>query len=527
MSIYETLQTGQDMSRVLAEQTAYVASTYPRTEGTDELVGTLNTVIEMAESPDLEQRATAVIVLGRVAAPYAIDRTRQLAGGTPEEVKEGVGEIARDARLMRQLYSSTADLALSSVKGGVPTKPAPEVAEAVFRGGPLIAKIGQSLPGIVKGQDSPRADYIRNVGRYMQEGVSLPQDDELPELAKTVPEGLALDGVISSASVAHILRVKDAQGTVFAQKVPRPNFDQAMTDNVRAYVVATDVVDTFMRRSAPEGSTAEFDRVRNVLPFLLSVLEKDIRSELDFEREAALQTRAREALQDSNIHVPEVLPQHTTHSRIVMEYMPGQRIEDAPIDPRHLKNLGVMTVRLWKAGLVHGDMHPGNIKAAPNESGDLFVYDWGRTIERQPGMIKNLGTYMWALMRKDPAKIATAYHAIQSRDHHMASVAETQAVAEDVVASIQDRRQTSPYRGIKRVAVETNAALQGLTIGMGVRHQSSLNSDYLAFMRSSASLATLVKDVLKQPGYGVRQKVAAAGGLAKAVTTELLRKRLR
>lgn len=525
MSIYETLQTGQDMSQELAQQTAHVASTYPRTEGTAELVETLNTVVEMAESSDLEQRATAVVVLGRVAAPYLIERTRQVTSGAPEQIKEGVGEIARDARLMRRLYDSTSDLALSSLKGDAPTKPAQEVAENVFRGGPLIAKIGQSLPGIVKGKDDARSEYIREVGRYMQEGVSLPQQDELPKLAQTVPEDLTLDGVVSSASVAHILRVKDANGTTLAQKVPRPNFDQAMTDNVRAYVVASDVVDSFMKRNAPEASTAEFDRVRSVLPFLLNVLEKDIRGELDFEREAALQTRAREALQGSNVHVPQVLPQYTTKSRIVMEYMPGVRIEDAPVDPRHIKNLGVMSVRLWKAGLMHGDMHPGNIKAAPDDSGDLNVYDWGRTIERRPGMVKNLGKFIGALVRKDPAKIAAAYHAIQSPDHRQASLAQTQAVAEDVIASIQARRADRPYRGIKRIATETNAALQGLTIGMGVRHQSSLNADYLALMRSSASLATLVKDVLRQPAYGARQKVAAIGGATAGIVGEMLKKR--
>lgn len=524
MSIYETLQTGHDMSRQLAEQTAHVASTYPRTEGTEDLVGTLNTVVEMAESPSFEQRATAVVVLGRIATPYLTDRVRQVAVGAPEQAKEGIGEIAHDAQLIYRLYDSTSDLLLSSLKGGAPTKPAQEVAEAVFRGGPLIAKMGQSLPGIVKGKVDERSNYIRDVGRYMQEGVSLPQEHELPALAKTVPEDATLDGVISSASVAHILRLKDAQGRVLAQKVPRPNFDQAMTDNVRAYVVASDVVDSFMKRNSPTMSAAEFDRVREVLPFLLNVLESDIRSELDFEREADMQARAHEALRGSGVHVPEVLPQYTNQKRIVMEYMPGKRIEDAPVDPRHLKNLGVMCVRLWKAGLVHGDMHPGNIKAATDKSGDLIAYDWGRTIERSPGMIKNLSTYMWALARKDPAKIATAYHAIQSPDHKQASVAEVQSVAEDVITSIKGRRQSSPHRGIKRLAVEANAALQGLTIGMGVRHQSSINSDYLAFMRSSASLATLVKDVLKQPAYGMRQKAAAVGGFAKAIATELRRK---
>ncbi|MGF7228935.1 MAG: AarF/UbiB family protein [Candidatus Saccharibacteria bacterium] len=494
-----------ELSTTIIGQTADLALSYPAKGSTEELLATITEIIDMTAVEPSDNVAVVACVTLDILKPYIAKRLTEVDIYDGPATVERLAEMQADTLLMQRLYGSVAKAVEFSLKGDSDIS-TDEIAERLFTMGPIFVKMGQSLTGIAKKSPGPRAPFVMQIGRSLQEGIALPQEDQQAEIAATLPPELAFDSVISSASIAHVLQVHDAQGAVFASKVKRSNIEQSLTDNVRAYTVASDIVKEYLTAHAGDSALAgELARMQTILPFLLEVIRRDVYGELDFDRERRMQSRAHQATADlPGVHVPATFQELSDEGRIVMELVPGTRIEDAPAHPGHLKNLARMAGTLWKKGLIHGDMHAGNIKAAPDGSGDVVVYDWGRTIERSPRMMRNLGSFLLAAARKKPEAIAKAYVAIQSPNHEQVSVKDATIVAKDTVDAFYLQQSTKKRSRLQKINYETNAIMQSFLITLGIRHQTAMNADYLALMKSSAALGTIVGDELSKPYYGQR-----------------------
>lgn len=84
-----------------------------------------------------------------------------------------------------------------------------------------------------------------------------------------------------------------------------------------------------------------------------------------------------------NAHVPglspimylaAVDPQYNVHYTL-MQLVQGAPLEDVTITPQIAKNVEAAVTALWKIGIVHADMHQGNVLVLPN--GNVAIIDFG------------------------------------------------------------------------------------------------------------------------------------------------------
>ncbi len=144
------------------------------------------------------------------------------------------------------------------------------------------------------------------------------------------------------------------------------------------------------------------------------------RSELQFEREAAVQARfAQRAMHSSQWRVPRVYA--ATERVIEMEYVDGAvNIARAPghfaavdgvayrraLARRFLHTLLSQVVLHQE---VHGDLHPGNVMV--DGAGRLHLIDWGNTVQLH-GRLPPVWRYLKGALRADPDMVTDALIAL-------------------------------------------------------------------------------------------------------------------
>lgn len=113
-------------------------------------------------------------------------------------------------------------------------------------------------------------------------------------------------------------------------------------------------------------------------------IERMLEQEVDYEREAKLQTEARACLAGlEDVVVPEIIEEHSTSRVLTMDYLEGQHLTPflATSPPQHVRDRHAEQiiragVRLWYSGrLVYADPHPGNFLFLPD--GRLGLLDFG------------------------------------------------------------------------------------------------------------------------------------------------------
>jgi predicted unusual protein kinase regulating ubiquinone biosynthesis (AarF/ABC1/UbiB family) len=122
-------------------------------------------------------------------------------------------------------------------------------------------------------------------------------------------------------------------------------------------------------------------------------ISEKLKEELDYTGEAAHQTRFAHIFKEySDITVPKVIPEISTHRLISMEWVEGKSLmnmRDAPDLVRD--HLGKTLFHSWYIplyhhGLLHGDPHPGNYQA--NKEGGINLLDFGCVREFEPEFIQ-------------------------------------------------------------------------------------------------------------------------------------------
>lgn len=257
--------------------------------------------------------------------------------------------------------------------------PSPERVRVILEElGPSFIKLGQLM--------SVRADmfppeYITELRKLQDHVPPIPFEAVRDAVEGAVGRSLAEifaafdTDCLAAASVAQVHRATLFTGEKVAVKIVRPGIARKIREDIRLmYGLAQRIESLFEigRILAPVNLVREFERT--------------IFKELDMFIEAGNLEKFGRHFEDSDeIHIPRVHWDYTSRSILVMEYIPGIKmdqvaaIRDHGIDPKRIALIGLRSFsrQLMEFGYFHADPHPGNTIVKYN--GQVGLVDFGIT----------------------------------------------------------------------------------------------------------------------------------------------------
>jgi len=139
-----------------------------------------------------------------------------------------------------------------------------------------------------------------------------------------------------------------------------------------------------------------------------------LREELDYRREARHVALYRHILRNEpNVHVPEVVPSHSTDRLLTMGWLDGEPLLNWKGRSQEEKDrLAVNMFRAWYVpfysyGVIHGDPHLGNYTVRPD--GSVNLMDFGCVRVFPPRFVRGSIELYRALMSDDLDRAVAAY----------------------------------------------------------------------------------------------------------------------
>jgi ubiquinone biosynthesis protein len=226
--------------------------------------------------------------------------------------------------------------------------------------GPTYIKVGQFL--------SQRADVV---GKELARDLAPLRDQVKPIdfdiVRDKIPEGVTdVDPTpLASASIAQVHRAKLKDKNVVL-KFKRPGIEAQIKEDLNLIRNGT----SFLSMIPNFGM--EF-----VNPWLKE-FETGLLNELDFKREVKNIALFREIYRDrDDVKIPRPYSKLSSEDVIVMDYTPSRPIQK-PFRADRLINM--FLEQLLYEGVIHGDLHTGNIGLEPKKD-SLVLYDFGNIIQ--------------------------------------------------------------------------------------------------------------------------------------------------
>lgn len=241
--------------------------------------------------------------------------------------------------------------------------------------GPTFIKLGQLI--------STRADLIPH---DILIELSKLQDEVAPEEFESIKKVLEseLGGNIeeffsyfeekplASASIGQVYRARTKEGKDVVVKVQRPEVDK----KIHADVVILKNIARILNERIVDSPVDFVEIVEELTDSLLN--------ELDYTQEGNNADRFRENFKNQDyIYIPEVYWDYTTKRVLTMEYIDGISVKNKEIlrekgyDLKRIARNGAWSIflQVYKYGLFHGDLHPGNILIT--KEGKISYIDFG------------------------------------------------------------------------------------------------------------------------------------------------------
>jgi predicted unusual protein kinase regulating ubiquinone biosynthesis (AarF/ABC1/UbiB family) len=223
----------------------------------------------------------------------------------------------------------------------------------------------------------------------------------------TVVDGL--DPVpLAAGSLGQVHRAR-FRGRDVVVKILRPGVEAVVARDVR---VARRIVDWVYARF-PHHHVLGFRVVLD--EFAVHVCE-----EMDFVREGAQCSRMRARFADEpRLRIPEVMTELTRREVLVLEYLPGTRIDelDARIAAGTVSSRVLVETliecyarMMLRDGVFHADPHPGNLLV--DEQGRIILLDFGMVIDVDVKTRKLLFDTIIAAIRRNPEATAEGFFAL-------------------------------------------------------------------------------------------------------------------
>jgi predicted unusual protein kinase regulating ubiquinone biosynthesis (AarF/ABC1/UbiB family) len=219
----------------------------------------------------------------------------------------------------------------------------------------------------------------------------------------------ALDPVpLAAGSLGQVHRAR-YQGQEVVVKILRPGVEAIVARDVR------------LARRLVNWVYARYPH-HHVLGFrvVLDEFAVHVNEEMDFVREGMQATRMRERFADEpRLRIPEVITALTRHEVLVLEYLPGVRID--ALDARVADgSVSVHTLietliecyarMMLRDGVFHADPHPGNLLV--DREGRIILLDFGMVIDVNVHTRKVLFDTIIAAVRRDADATARGFFAL-------------------------------------------------------------------------------------------------------------------
>ncbi len=211
----------------------------------------------------------------------------------------------------------------------------------------------------------------------------LPLDRLLPIVRAAAPEllgeGSSVEPVGRRASLAQVHRAQLPDGRDVALKILLPGVEADLRSDLG--------VVGWMGRRASRRLNKRFDGVG--VGDWISALGDELIAELDYRSEGRVQVSYREAAASiPRVVVPELIL--AKDELLVSAWEGGSSLAEAMgWEPAMRAQLGTALAGavlrpILSAGLVHGDLHPGNVAFRQDAGGAVVLYDFGATREIDP-----------------------------------------------------------------------------------------------------------------------------------------------
>ncbi|KAL1540831.1 Protein ACTIVITY OF BC1 COMPLEX KINASE 8, chloroplastic [Salvia divinorum] len=282
--------------------------------------------------------------------------------------------------------------------------------ENILRLGPTFIKIGQ--------QFSTRVDILPQ--EYVDQLSEL-QDQVPPFPSKTAVSiveeelGSPVDNIfdrfdrepIAAASLGQVHRAK-LKGHEVVIKVQRPGLKDLFDIDLKNLRVIAE----YLQKIDPKSDGAKRDWVA-IYDECASVLYQEI----DYTKEAANAEKFADNFKNMDyVKVPSIYWEYTTPQVLVMEYVPGIKInrikalDQLGVDRKRLARYAVESYleQILSHGFFHADPHPGNIAVDDVNGGRLIFYDFGMMGSISPNIREGLLEVFYGVYEKDADKVLQA-----------------------------------------------------------------------------------------------------------------------
>jgi len=243
----------------------------------------------------------------------------------------------------------------------------------------------------------PARDF-ETIKQVVEADFGKPLDEVFSEFSPTA---------IAAASLAQVHRARLVDGRGVAVKVQYPDIE---------HIIRTDL--TASRRVA--AIYQRFDS--NPMDFLplLDELQRHLKMELDFRREAQSAERIRGFFADDpTVRIPEILHEHCTRRVITMEFVEGVKVNDREALEKAGIEYSDLMVRLMRIfnqmilahGFFHADPHPGNIlvNRSPRGKALFTLLDFGLANELPEGFGLGIFELMFSMMTFNESAMLRAF----------------------------------------------------------------------------------------------------------------------
>ena len=291
-----------------------------------------------------------------------------------------------------------------------PGRPGERLARALDELGPAFVKLGQSL---AVRDDLIGIQVARDLSRLQDRLEPVPADAAravvATELAVPIESLFSsfADEVAGAASIAQVHRAVTTEGRTVAVKVLRPGIERLIDRDLDLLFWLAQIVEWLrpdLRRYRP------VDTVR--------ILSAVTRGELDLRLEAAAASEFIEnCANDEGFRVPRVDWQRTARRVVTYEWVDGLPIDDRPRllaaghDPDRIleRSAKVFFNQVFRDGLFHGDMHPGNMLI--DAHGDIVALDFGIMGRIDYPTRRHLAAMLLGFLTRDFGKVADVFMA--------------------------------------------------------------------------------------------------------------------